>query len=84
MKIESYQGQEYWTVETESDLAGWDCSLNRAYKPGVHIIHAVRPLLDGAKECIPLYCPTEILERYAESQKPTISRRFKELMSDAG
>ena len=73
MKIEKIQGREYWTVESGADLAGFDCHLNREYKPGVHIIHATRKFSNGATEMRILYCPTEILAEYAESQKPGLA-----------
>lgn len=64
MKVDTFEDREYWTAESAADLDGWDCSLNREYKPGVHLIHAIRCFTNGDMEMHSIYCRTEILADY--------------------
>lgn len=64
MKIDRFPDREYWTAQTIADLEPWDCSLHGKYKPGVHMIHAVRPLGDG-QEMRVIWCDSSLLAAWA-------------------
>lgn len=78
MKIEAFEGREYWTAESTADLSDWNCSLNREFKPGVHVIHATRCAANGmGQEMRIIYCETQILADYATSQQPYIEEEAR-------
>jgi TPR repeat protein len=68
MKIDRFPDAEYWTAETIADLEPWDCSRHAKSKPGVHMIHAVRPLGAGMEMRI-IWCSSSILAAWAYGRR---------------
>jgi hypothetical protein len=62
MKIErDRDGDQYWIVESTSDLQGWHILYSGESKPGVTVLHATRDIsFGGGSEFRILYCPTEL------------------------
>jgi len=62
MKIEWYgNGEEYWTIETISDLDHWRVIYPELFKEGVVRLHC-RSYSNIPPEFRMMYCPTSIWE----------------------
>lgn len=76
MKIETIDGEEYWTVESINDLRGWRIIEAEDWKEGIKRLHVVA---DNPPEFRLFYCQVGILEAYRQIQRDEFNRQAERM-----